>query len=292
MITNLKSTAFLAGITATTLGLTTGVAQAISITPTNSGSDLVNTILGSGVTISNINYSGANGASGIFTGGLSSGIDIDSGILLTSGQASSAAGPNKADGTTTNNGFGGDSDLNSLIPGYSTYDATVLEFDFVADGGDLFFNFAFGSEEYNEYVNSSFNDVFGFFVDGVNIALLPDGTTPVAINNVNKGLNSADYNDNDYGDFGGSSPFKIEYDGFTSVLTAKSLGLSAGKHHIKLAIADAGDSILDSGVFIQAGSFANKPTDPEKTPEPASIFGLLTVGAVGLTSLKRKQQNA
>ena len=40
------------------------------------------------------------------------------------------------------------------------------------------------------------------------------------------------------------------------IFTAQALGLSPGTHHIKLAIADAGDYVLDSAVFIQTGSFA------------------------------------
>lgn len=259
---------------------------------------MVNTILGSGITVvgGSVNYTGASGASGTFTDGLSSGIGIDTGIILTSGQASSAVGPNDEDNTTTINGFGGDSDLDAL--GFSTNDATVLEFDFETAGGDLFFNYVFASEEYNEYVNSGFNDVFAFFLDGVNIALIPGTTTPVSINNVNGGnplgtdaSNSAYYINNDLND--GGPFFDIEYDGFTTKLTAQALGIGAGTHTIKLAIADVGDSILDSAVFIQGGSFSDtNPGDPNKVPEPTSTLGLLAMGALGGTSLfKRKKEN-
>ena len=119
-----------AGTAIVALGGTT-TAQAIAITPNSNGNDLVQEILGSGITIApnSINYTGAAGAAGIFTDGLSSGIGIDSGIILTTGSAVNAIGPNDSVDTSTNNGLAGDSDLDRLIYD-STKDATILEFDF------------------------------------------------------------------------------------------------------------------------------------------------------------------
>src|SRR5690606_24494876 len=124
-------------------------------------------------------------------------------------------------------------------------------FDFETTTGDLFFSYVFASEEYNEYVNTSVNDVFAFFVDGVNIALIPGTSTPVSINTVNcgfstdgalPGLNPSNCDQFVNNDLQNGGPFfNIEYDGFTKVLVASALGLSAGTHHIKLAIADADD---------------------------------------------------
>ena len=271
----------------------TTVAQAISITANSNGETLANEILGSGITVvpGSVNYIGGAGAAGTFTDGLSSGIGFDEGIILTTGSAVDAAGPNTSDGTTTNNGLPGDSDLSSLIPGFGTNDATILEFDFTTEGGDVFFNYVFASEEYNEYTNSSFNDVLGLFLDGQNIALIPGTTTPVAINTVNGGnpfgsnaSNPQFFINNDFSDGGGS--YDIEYDGFTTVFTAQALGLSAGTHTIKLAIADAGDSALDSAVFIQANSFSDQPYD---VPEPSVIIGLFAFG-FGATCLKPNQK--
>jgi len=241
------------------------VADVLTITTTNDAEELVNNILGSGITVSNLSYTGAGISAGTFVGGQSAGINIESGIILTCGDAALAVPPNQLDGSSANNGLAGDTDLNTLIPGYETNDATILEFDFVSDGGDLYFEYVFASEEYNEYTNSSYNDVFGFFLDGENIALIPGRSAQVSINNVNGGnpigteASNADlYNNNDLDD--GGPNFAIEYDGFTDVFVASKENLSAGVHHIKLAIADAGDSILDSAVFILAGSFADTLT--------------------------------
>ena len=129
-------------------------------------------------------------------------------------------------------------------------------------------------------MGSSFNDVFGFFLDGVNIALLPGTTTPVSINNVNNGANSAFYVDNTTG------ANNVQYDGFTTVLTASALGLSAGTHTITLAIADAGDRILDSGVFIQGGSFSDTPS--ASVPEPTTLL-LLGAGLAAMGLVKKRR---
>jgi hypothetical protein len=268
-------------VTCASLILAAGTASAMTIVPTNDGNALVNNILGPGINIipGSISYTGAPAASGIFTDGLSVGLGIDRGIILTTGSAVNAIGPNDTTAKETVNGLAGDADLNGLTPGLVTNDATSLTFDFESEGGDLFFNYVFASEEYNEFVGSQFNDVFGFFLDGQNIALLPDGTTPVAINTVNSSTNA--------GFFVNNSPpiFNIQYDGLTTVLTAKFLGLSAGQHTLKLAIGDATDFKLDSAVFIQAGTLSSSiPTD---IPEPALGLGFLLVGIGGLRGLKR-----
>lgn len=279
-----------AGTAILALGGTT-TAQAISIIPTSNGNDLVQEILGSGITIApnSINYTGAAGASGFFTDGLSSGIGIDSGIILTTGSAENAIGPNSSDEKTTQNGLPGDSDLDGLIPGYSTQDATILEFDFQTEGGNVFFNYVFASEEYIEWTNSKYNDVFGFFLNGENVALIPGTSTPVAINTVNGGISGTNashpeyFNNNDLDNGGGH--FDIEYDGFTNVFTVKVLGLSAGTHRMKLAIADAGDQSWDSAVFIEAGSLSDMSNDDPQSlqdvPEPSVLIGLFALGFAG-----------
>lgn len=248
--------------------------------------DLVEAIVGEGVSYSNVSYTGTKGqvvgSAGLFNNGNAAGIGISQGILLGSGYALNARGPNATDGATDNLGTGGDADLTALS-GFVTNDATVLEFDFVPDGDTVFIQYVFSSEEYNEYVFSSFNDVFAFFVNGTNIALVPGTNLPVTINNVNEGdpygsacTNCQYYVNNDPSD--GGPFFDIEPDGFTTVLTGFAVVNSGQTNHIKLAIADASDSALDSWVFIKAESFS--PEEPGNGEEvPLSPWSLL-IGAV------------
>jgi len=261
------------------------------VTQTGDADTLANTIVGTGITVvGSPTYTGAAVASGTFTGGLSAGIGINDGIILTSGNASLAPGPNIDDFATGDNGLPGDSDLDAIVSPDVTYDATLLEFDFQTAGGDLYFDYVFASEEYNEYV-FQFNDVFTFLLDGTNIALVPGTTTAVSIDTVNNGVNSAFYNDNDPSDLGIPTPYDVEYDGFTDVFTATALGVGAGTHHIKLAIADTGDRRLDSAVFVRAGTFSDEPPPPlGRIPEPAAIaiWALLGLSWVTFGAWRRR----
>lgn len=248
--------------------------QTTSIAQGTTPEDMVCTLLGGGITVFNVTYTGANNASGLYSGGAGI-IGFTNGVLLTSGDTANVIGPNNSPATSTDNMLGGDPDLNSLIPGFQTFDASVLEFDFVANGSQARFNYVFSSEEYNEFVDTAFNDVFGFFVNGVNAALIPGATTPVAINNVNNGNaasgsaaggpcnNCAFYIDNANL---AAPPLNTQMDGLTTVLPM-TVPVNPGQtNHMKIAIADAGDHVLDSAVFIQASSFSsviNTSTTPQ-----------------------------
>ncbi|MFN9175919.1 MAG: PEP-CTERM sorting domain-containing protein [Synechocystis sp.] len=258
-------------------------AHALSIVASSDADALVNSILGEGITVvpGSAVYSGQSQASGFFSGGMLSGLGIDSGIILTTGSAFNALGPNNSDSETTFNGFPGDSDLNGLIPGFSTFDAASLTFKFTAETNSVNFEYVFASEEYNEFTNSSFNDVFGFFLNGVNIANIPGSSTAVSINNVNGGnplgedaSNSAFFNNNDLDD--GGPFFDIQYDGFTVVFSVFA-PVNPGENEIKLAIADAGDSALDSAVFISGGTFQGEL--PGTTPENPILPDMIDDGS-------------
>ena len=152
-----------------------------------------NILLDNGVTISNARFNGSErviecNSIGIFeTGATPTNLGMESGLILASGGISVAVGPNDADGhsvpTTCNSYY--DNDLATIASG-ETNDVAVLEFDFVPWDETVTFSFVFGSEEYMEYVGMGYNDVFGFFVEGINpeggyynhqnMALIP-GTT-------------------------------------------------------------------------------------------------------------------
>lgn len=257
------------------LGLVTSPAQAtVTVGATANANVLANTISSSnsGISITSSTYTGGSAASGTFSGGSSAGIGIDTGIILTTGEAGLAVGPNTSAGVTgIGGGIAGDAQLDALVGAGQTLDAAALTMNFTTTGGNLYFNYVFASEEYNEYVSAGYNDVFAFFLDGNNIALIPGTSTPVSIDNVNLGSNPQVYNNNE----GATSD--IQYDGFTDVFQAQALNLAPGAHTIKLVISDAGDSSLDSAVFIQGGSFGDTPVAPtDPSPLPPTEIPLVT----------------
>ena len=162
--------------------------------------DMVECIVGDGIAFDNVTFQGAAASRGIFTNGSSTNIGMESGIFLTSGAGYVIPGPNSSASAGANNGMPGHASLNAITTA-TTYDAAVLEFDFVPESDTLRFKYVFGSEEYNEWVFTQFNDVFGYFVSGPdpmggfysdkNIAIVPGTTnTSVTINNVNNGNSS------------------------------------------------------------------------------------------------------
>ncbi|KAL9184816.1 LOW QUALITY PROTEIN: hypothetical protein ACHAXT_002593 [Thalassiosira profunda] len=173
----------------------------------------------------------------------------------------------------------GDDDLTAMVQNITgsdaaqTYDACVIEFEFRCPHDEMeptvSFNWMFGSDEYYEYVDSPFNDAFAFFMNGENIAKLPDGTV-VSINTVNADDNAEYFTGNDYSEPGGAVYEEIEADGFTSILTARAAP-SSEWNAIKLVVADVADDILDSYVLLEAGSFACR--EPSAAPSGAPSMG-------------------
>jgi len=238
-----------------------------------------NVLLGAGVVPTNIKFNGSTANALItrdqaahFTSSvIPNGLGMNQGILLTTGNAQGALGPNNS-GSKTQASLTpqmGDTDL-ALLSGMTITSAATLEFDFIATGSELNFDYVFGSDEYPEYAPSSFNDVFGFFLSGPgitgpylggtgkNIALLPTTTTGnygVTINNVNQTTNTSYYVSNGTG----TNPLVntlIQYDGYTVPLQATSQLQCGATYHIKIAVSNAADNAFDSGIFLQAGSFS------------------------------------
>jgi gliding motility-associated-like protein len=269
--------------------------------PYNTAVNLVqNVLLGQGVVASNITASGQNGQYGFFNG-TNSNIGLDSGVVMSSGNISSIQPPGMGTITSTqattpagivndlksvaNSAF---KMLNQPYTVSTVWDMTVIEFDFIPNGDSLKFNYVFASNEYLTFVNSQYNDVFGFFIYGPgitptdnvnnatgnlgadgnpdfsvyniggtnyypqNIAVVP-GTNPglpITISSIHPGSNSQYYIDN-------PSKTTVYMNGFTTVFQALALVQCGQTYHIRLAVADASDGSLDTGVFLEGGSFSS-----------------------------------
>ena len=228
-----------------------------------------NVLLGNGVTVSNVSYNGSPAAIAQFTAANTT-LGINSGIVLTTGttlpNGDGPHGPNDTPGAGVDNNMGGFNLLSQAIQGTQTYNAAILEFDFVPYADTVRFKYVFGSDEYPEFAppnNTTYNDVFGFFISGPgitgfqNIALLPNGAV-VSINNVNTITNTFYFVNNGDGNTApyNQSPQYIQYDGFTKVLEAVSKVQCGQTYHLIIAIADVGDGQWDSGIFLEANSLS------------------------------------
>lgn len=266
------------------VALANTVSAQLQITPNITPEKLVReTLLGNRVEVRNIKYKGAERAIASFSDSAAHPLMAE-GIMLTTGIALGAAGPNQRSGMSANNGTPGDYVLKRLGNG-PTYDAASLEFDFVPEMELLSFNFVFASEEYVEYVNSQFNDVFAFLISGPgikgqkNLAIIPGTRYPITVNTINHISHRKNYIDNNYFGRRGQrikgreeylNPHLIktyEFDGLTTLLQAETRVRPGETYHIKIAIADVSDSRYDSAVFLEAGSFTSLPSDPIEREE-------------------------
>jgi gliding motility-associated-like protein len=238
-----------------------GVQAQLSVDVSLTPEQMVQNLVGTGVQISNVTVTACDSSYGYYQ---SAGTEIGTsqGLLLTTGKALYAIGPNNSIGNCSTSAgtcdyFDNDCPGSALLnqaQDRTTFDATQFEFDIIPQGDSLKFKYTFASEEYNEWVGSQFNDVFGFYISGpgigtdVNVALIPTTGQVVSINTINALTNQAFYynNQNPLGQF-------VQYDGFTRNLVAKVGGLfPCETYHLKLVIADGTDHVYDSGVFIQS----------------------------------------
>lgn len=207
-------------------------------------------------------------------------LGMKKGLVMTTGGIAGLSSKNMSGSTSNNthanaegrgtlmNENSGCFDLEKLLEkGKKTFDACVIELDVVPTADSLSFNYVFGSEEYDEYVGSEYNDVFGFFISGEgikdvqNLAVVPNTKTPVSVNNINNGAN------NSFDRKQASNPtffvsnldgnMGLEYDGMTKLMEIRQAVIPYKTYHIKLAIADVGDNAYDSGVLLEGRSIVS-----------------------------------
>ena len=207
-----------------------------------------------------IGYFEANGSSWPF----------ENGLIMTSGDVANAAGPESGvlvDGTYA---WPGDGDLEAFIPGLNagdTNNASIIEFEFVPVSNSMSFDFIFAAEEYGTF-QCTFTDAFAFLLtdssgNTSNLAIVPGTDDPISVLTVrddqyNGSCESvnAEWFANYYGP-GGLPPLTspTNFIGHTEVMTATATVIPNEVYTIKLVVADDGDTIYDSAVFIDGGSF-------------------------------------
>jgi hypothetical protein len=212
-----------------------------------------------GLILTGVTTLGGDEALGIFSGTTpADGVRIPGGIILSTGRVENAAGPNfgESDGQHLRVG---DPALDALIAG-PTLDAGGVEFSFTPTQPVAIFNIVFSSDEYMTGVGGS-NDVFGLFINGINIAFVPGTANPMSVLNIDKVLTPGLFKDNDHTPLGTPSAFAIEADGMTRVMKARVLLTPGAAHTLKVIIADgpvvpgAPDDFGDSTVFMTPVKF-------------------------------------
>jgi hypothetical protein len=273
-----------------------------------SAAAMVNTLIGSNAGLTIVGtpvYAGAAGAAGVFSGAAGI-LPFGGGVALTTGSAGTVPmpsgssnpnqcptagvpGPNNCVGAGINNGTPGDAGLAAMI-GKPTVDAASLWFSFIPTGDQVWLQYVFGSEEYNEFIGWPMgNDPYAIYLNGVNIAFLPGTSTRINASTVNSGVNQDYFTSNT----GGTR--NIQYDGLVGVssnfpLVATGFVNPNQVNTLQVVIADSGgNAYFDSGLLL--GNFYTNPPESiasAPVPEPGTLF-LLGGGALMLTRRVRRR---
>jgi hypothetical protein len=167
--------------------------------------------------------------------------------VLSTGTIANAVGT-PSQFASTDLGGEGDQQLAGLA-GFPTFDAASYQVTIIPAGTNLHVKYVFASEEYPEFVGSSYNDVMAVWINGKNCATVPDTGEAVSINTINDKKNSSYYVDNS----AGAAGYSTSMDGLTTPLTC-SVPVTPGQPvTVRISVADTSDHIYDSAVALLDG---------------------------------------
>jgi gliding motility-associated-like protein len=245
-------------------------AQYIQVDDTYTAQQLVQNIFSAGgcATVNNIMASGGNFGTaeqsfGYFDNGTSS-FPFANGIVLSTGKATSATGPNSSILSEGSTSWSGDSDLQNALGVSNTINATVLEFDFTPITNKISFDYIFSSEQYLSNPSASqcgYTDGFAFLLKPFgsstyqNLAIVPGTSIPVTVNNVRGSGTVCPPANAAYFDAFNGTNHPTNFNGQTVIMKAGADVISGTTYHIKLVIADQGNNLYDSAIFLGGGSF-------------------------------------
>lgn len=199
--------------------------------------------------------------------------------ILTTGNVSLADDPNTAPDSGLDQNGGTTTD-GTHLRGNTDYDTSILKVDLNVQpsANCLTFNFKFFSEEYPEWVNTTFNDAFIAELDSS--TWTTSGSTITAPNNFAFdpvgnviSINAAGNTSMTAGNAAGTT-----YDGATPLLSA-STAVTPGLHSLYLSIFDQGDQIFDSAVFLdnlRVGFVPNPAVNCRPGAQPVNFQMTLT----------------
>jgi large repetitive protein len=211
---------------------------------------------------------------------------FERGIILSTGKATNASGSKTTMQSVTyaqtvspyNTLWLGDQDLYNYIISTGTaqglnnfYNASSIEFDFMAYGNEMSFDFLFASEDYGLF-QCNWGDAFAFFLtddqgNSTNLAVVPNTTAPVSVTTIRDSRynydtntcasNNPEYFDKLYDGYKGYSRYAApaNFLGNTVPMTVRSAVVPGAHYHIKMVIAEKNDGNYDSAIFLDGDSF-------------------------------------
>ncbi|MDJ0681994.1 MAG: choice-of-anchor L domain-containing protein [Xenococcaceae cyanobacterium MO_167.B52] len=283
-----KLSAIIFAGTAGLIGLQAG-AQAITITRTTDVNDLITALIAdnSGITVTGATLSGQSlitgeASTGTFTNvsGTYNGIGSKAGgIVISTGDVGDYAdGPDTSPLNSTIYGVTATPAQEALLDplsagNFNHFDVTQFDitFDMMPGKDTVFFDVAFGSDEFFDSVGTQFVDAFGLIINGNNIAFA--NGSPININNPG-GLRIP-----------GTELNGVVTENTDPVLTfSQFVGDGSTGNTLTFIIGDATDPLGDSTAYIS--NLGSEP--PNAIPEPNAIFGLFSIMSLASTFKRKK----
>ena len=210
------------------------------------------------------NYGGVNGI-GYFQN-TNPIFPMGGGVILATTAATSAPGPNNSN-LNPPAGWPGDPGLAAALGQSPLLDATVVEFDFAPTSAYFSLDFIYASEEYTGTdTQCTYSDRFALLLTNTttgvteNLAVVPNTNIPISGLTVRdavsgcQAVNPQYFGESHVAPFGDPAASATNFNGETVVLKAQATVTTGAPYHFKMVVADKGDSMLSSAIFLGQNS--------------------------------------
>ncbi len=193
---------------------------------------------------------------------------LSSGIILSTGGAAFAPGPNLDIQNNGSNGWPGDADLEAFTGITDTNNASFIQFDFTSFVNQASFNVVLAAEEYDQNFECTFEDAFALIItdnetgQSENIAYIPGTEDFISVTNIHPevtgqcdAINEEFFDRYNFEPFNSQMDAALNFNGQTVAMSIVAELIVGRSYTLKMVIGDSFDTVFDSAIFLEGDSF-------------------------------------